>query len=166
VAAKVQAEISLKTMTACARYSSADLVPAPSEPPEVRYSLALYRGLRLARLGRHAEAATIADKLRRVTDVHESRAHAAWVMAACAGAVRRATPAPSDAEALWQRYRDTCLEDMKAFAEQCPALFPRGGYEPDTQELYTDPVFQKGLSEIGRRLDVPDRHNEGHAIAH
>jgi tetratricopeptide (TPR) repeat protein/tRNA A-37 threonylcarbamoyl transferase component Bud32 len=163
LAARAQAEISLKTTTACARYSSADLVPAPSEPPDVRYSLALYRGLRLARLGRHVEAAAIADELRHVTDVPESRAHAAWVIAACAGAVRRSTPPSSESESSWQQYRDACLSDLKAFAEQSPALFPRGGYEPDSQELYADPVFQKGLSEIGRQLDAASRRDASHA---
>jgi hypothetical protein len=47
------------------------------------------------------------------------------------------------------------------------SLWPcRGGYEPDTQELYTDPLFQKGLSEIGRRLDAASRHDASQAKAH
>jgi tRNA A-37 threonylcarbamoyl transferase component Bud32/tetratricopeptide (TPR) repeat protein len=164
--AREVAETTHTVLAACARSAATDLVPSATEPVNIRSSLLLYRGLYLARLGRHAEAAAIAEGFRRDTITAAGRGNAAWIAAACAAAVHRERLPTAETETLYRHYLDACLEDLRICAERWPALFPRNAYEPDFQELYADPAFQKGLCAIGRVLDMADQHDVGHLTTH
>jgi tRNA A-37 threonylcarbamoyl transferase component Bud32/tetratricopeptide (TPR) repeat protein len=145
---KSQIEANLRAYQAAARgLSQADVARAPAG---LRLGLIQFRALRLAREGKHVEAAALAESFRLLApnDVL-NQVQIARVYGLCVAALKRERGTPStDDSALRDQYVRAAFAALRRCAELYPAVYVGSPLEPDLHPLFDQPGFAELVKDV------------------